>query len=57
MKKGDKKERLQVKADPEWLARLDEYRRRRPDLPGRSQAIRELVTQALDACDKKKSRE
>ena len=57
MKKGGKKERLQVKADAEWLARLDEYRRRRPDLPGRSQAIRELVTQALDACDKKKSRE
>jgi metal-responsive CopG/Arc/MetJ family transcriptional regulator len=30
-----------------WLHRLDEWRRREPDLPNRSEAIRRLVERAI----------
>jgi hypothetical protein len=32
---------------PETLERLDEWRRKQPDLPGRPEAIRRIVDQAL----------
>ena len=40
-------ERFEMKASPEFLARLDQWRRKQPDLPNRSEAIRRLVEQAL----------
>lgn len=36
-------ERFNMKASPEFLARLDHWRRKQPDLPNRSEAIRRLV--------------
>jgi metal-responsive CopG/Arc/MetJ family transcriptional regulator len=36
-------ERFNMKASPEFLARLDQWRRKQPDLPNRSEAIRRLV--------------
>jgi hypothetical protein len=38
-----------VIAPVEWLRRIDDWRRRQAGLPSRSEAIRQLVTQALDA--------
>jgi hypothetical protein len=40
-------ERFNMKASPEFLARLDEWRREQPDLPNRSEAIRRLVEIAM----------
>jgi hypothetical protein len=34
---------LQMRVSPSFLRMLDEYRRREPDLPSRSAAIRRLV--------------
>jgi hypothetical protein len=34
---------LQMRVSPSFLKLLDEYRRREPDLPSRSAAIRRLV--------------
>lgn len=31
-----------------WIARVDEWRRKQPKIPNRSEAIRILVNQALD---------
>jgi hypothetical protein len=42
-------ERLQIVATKEWVKRLDDWRRRHPDLPNRSAAIRMLVEDAIDA--------
>jgi metal-responsive CopG/Arc/MetJ family transcriptional regulator len=36
------------------LERVDEWRRRQPDIPTRSEAIRRLMAYALDADDKRK---
>jgi hypothetical protein len=45
--------RLQLIAPVDWLKRIDAWRRHQPNLPSRSEAIRTLVTQALDAPEKK----
>jgi hypothetical protein len=45
-------QRLQLIAPVEWLKRIDAWRRHQPNLPSRSGAIRELVTQALDAAER-----
>jgi hypothetical protein len=37
------------------LSRIDDWRRQQPDLPGRPEAIRRLVEQALDSQPKKKA--
>jgi hypothetical protein len=42
-------ERFNMKASPEFLARLDQWRRKQPDLPNRSEAIRRLVEIAMAA--------
>lgn len=42
-------ERVQIVAPASWLERLDEWRRRQPKIPNRSEAIRRLVDIALDA--------
>jgi hypothetical protein len=41
--------RFEMLAPPEWLARVDEWRRHQPDLPPRAEAIRRLVDQILKA--------
>lgn len=42
-------ERIQIVATERWTKRVDEWRRKHPDMPNRSKAIRLLVEQALDA--------
>lgn len=44
-----KTERIELRASAEFLKALDEWRRRQPDLPSRSSAIRQLVEKALAA--------
>jgi metal-responsive CopG/Arc/MetJ family transcriptional regulator len=48
--------RLQLIAPVDWLKRIDAWRRHHPNLPSRSEAIRELVTQALDAAETRKGK-
>jgi metal-responsive CopG/Arc/MetJ family transcriptional regulator len=36
-------ERFLMQVSPQFLARLDQWRRKQPDLPNRSEAIRRLV--------------
>ena len=40
-------ERFNMKTSPEFLARLDQWRREQSDLPNRSEAIRRLVEIAM----------
>jgi hypothetical protein len=40
-------ERIQIVAPASWAKRVDEWRRKHPDLPNRSAAIRMLVDLAL----------
>lgn len=40
-------ERLQMRVSLDFLAKVDNWRRKQPDLPNRSEAIRRLVEQAL----------
>ncbi len=42
-------ERIQLVAPPDWVKRLDEWRRVQPKIPNRSEAIRYLVDAALNA--------
>lgn len=42
-------ERIQIVATERWAKRVDDWRRKHPDMPNRSAAIRMLVEQALDA--------
>ncbi len=42
-----KTERFEMRMDPETLARVDEWRRKQPDLPSRAEAMRRLVDLGL----------
>jgi uncharacterized protein len=42
-----KSERFEMLVDPTFLRRIDDWRRKQPDLPSRAEAIRRLVEQAL----------
>jgi len=44
-----------LRLQPGLLSKLDSYRRAQVDLPGRPEAIRRLVEQALDAKPSKKT--
>jgi hypothetical protein len=43
--------RLQIKAKKEWIARVDNWRRKQPAPPSRGEAIRVMVTMALDSME------
>lgn len=43
---------FQMRVDDAWLATVDEWRRKQPDLPARAEAIRRLVDQSLKAGSK-----
>jgi metal-responsive CopG/Arc/MetJ family transcriptional regulator len=45
---------FQMRASAEFLAKVDDWRRKQPDLPSRAEAIRRLVEIALQ--EKPKSR-
>ncbi len=38
---------FQMRASDEWLAKIDDWRRKQPELPSRAEAIRRLVEKAL----------
>jgi hypothetical protein len=44
-----KTERLELRVDVEFLAKVDEWRRNQPDIPPRAAAIRRLVEKGLEA--------
>lgn len=39
--------RLEMRVDPEWLKRLDEWRRKQEDIPTRAEAVRRMTEQVL----------
>jgi hypothetical protein len=43
---------FQMRLSDEFLGRLDEWRRKQPDLPSRAEAIRRLTTAMLQILDK-----
>ena len=42
-----KSERFELRLDEEGLARIDEWRRRQPDVPARAEAMRRLMEVGL----------
>jgi hypothetical protein len=42
-------ERVQLVTTAAWMERLEEWRRKQPRIPSKSEAIRMLVERALDA--------
>jgi hypothetical protein len=39
--------RFEMRSSPQWLARLDDWRRKQHEIPSRAEAIRLLVERAL----------
>lgn len=46
-----KAERFEMRATADFLAKLDEWRRRQSDLPSRAEAIRRIVDRSLEGGD------
>lgn len=44
----EKTQPFQMRASPEWLQMIDDWRRQQPDIPSRAEAIRRLVEAGLD---------
>lgn len=44
-----KTERFEMRLDAEFLDRIDEWRRRQPDIPPRAEAFRRLIERGLQA--------
>jgi hypothetical protein len=55
-KLDDEVRRLQLIAPTSWVQRIDDWRRKEPDLPNLSEAIRRLVDMALEGAKKGKGR-
>lgn len=49
---GSPTERIQIVAPASWVERVEEWRRKQPKIPSKSEAIRMLVDQALDGNSK-----
>ncbi len=43
--------RFEMVADPGWMAALDDWRRRQPQIPSRAEAIRSLVSTGIKGND------
>src|SRR5690242_12741529 len=48
---GMKIARMNLRVPPEWVTRIEDWRREQPVIPSRSEAVRILVDRALDAID------
>lgn len=46
-------ERVQIVTTAAWVARVEEWRRKQPKIPSKSEAIRMLVDQALESGEKR----
>jgi len=55
MRSGPLNQRVPFATDREQLAAIDEWRRRQPDLPSRSEAIRRLLDLALQQADRQRA--
>ncbi len=55
LEEGSVTERVQIVAPSSWLQRIEEWRRKQPRIPNRSEAIRILVDLALDAQERRTS--
>lgn len=51
MKKNTQDQRIQLVASSELIGKVDDWRRKQPDIPSRSEAIRRLIAQSLNAGD------
>ena len=51
-----KSTRFELRLTPEKWAEVDEWRRRQPDLPSRTEAIRRLIDAALEQASARKAR-
>jgi hypothetical protein len=51
-KLDDEIQRLNMVAPASWVKRIDDWRRREPDLPNLSEAVRRLVELGLEAARK-----
>ena len=40
-------ERFEMRATPDWIARVDDWRRSQPSIPSRAEAIRQLIDLVL----------
>lgn len=47
MRKREKTEMVTLRASPDFMALVDEWRRNQPDIPTRAEAIRRLVAQGF----------
>jgi metal-responsive CopG/Arc/MetJ family transcriptional regulator len=48
LEEGSETVRVQIVTSENWLERIDEWRRKQPRIPNRSEAIRVLVDWALE---------
>jgi uncharacterized protein len=48
----EKTERFEMRVPSSFLKKIDDWRRKHPDLPSRAEAIRSLVEQALQKREK-----
>lgn len=53
---SEKTERFEMRVPRAFLAAIDDWRRRQPDIPSRAESIRRLVEQALAGKRKEKAR-
>lgn len=44
---------MQMRVNDEFVALLDSWRRTQPDIPGRTEAVRRLVSEGIRACKKR----
>ena len=51
-KLDDEIQRLNMVAPAAWVKKIDDWRRREPDLPNLSEAIRRLVDKGLESAPK-----
>ncbi len=51
-----KSDRFELRVTAEFLRRIDDWRRRQPDLPTRAAAVRQLVDRQLAAEEKRSDR-
>ena len=51
-KLDDEIERIHMVAPTSWVKKVDDWRRKEPDLPNLSQAIRKLVEMGLESAKK-----
>jgi metal-responsive CopG/Arc/MetJ family transcriptional regulator len=49
MERGHKTERFGMVVEPQFLERIDQWRRKQKDIPSRAESIRRLVERALQS--------